>query len=443
MSDDLDTPSLRRFARDLRRIREDRDVPLASIQDETQVHSSYLESFEAGTLHEQARMNEVYLKAFVRAYAEAIGLSPKNVVEHLALALSGTYDGQLAAAFLDTPPNEDASQGGATDEDPPQEERTEEEKTEAQSLDPADDAQDRAPSDRASPPASSDAMPPSADPEEEAPPSQARDSSSAKHEATSTEAKSPSGSEREEGLRSSSDSPSGTSGPKERSRPRDPSSTPAPVRGAVSFLASVWAFVQSHRTGVLLAVGGVFVLALGGVLGGYFTEEAPSSSASIVKNEPPESTPASDAPASAVDPSPDTGQSESQSRPPPANIVLGDTLHVTVRAVADVRELRVQQDDNLRRPYWIEAGDARVFPFAERITIQNQLDSLQLLLEGHPYPTDRTDEEGRVIIRRDTAQQFADTLRGAPASLPETPDTIRGAASVPSDTLSPEGSTEP
>jgi hypothetical protein len=255
MSDDLDTPSLRRFARDLRRIREDRDVPLASIQDETQVHSSYLESFEAGTLHEQARMNEVYLKAFVRAYAEAIGLSPKNVVEHLALALSGTYDGQLAAAFLDPPPNEDASQGGATDEDPPQEERTEEEKTEATSPDPADDAQDRAPSDRASPPASSDAMPTSADSEEEAPPSQARDSPSAKHEATSTEATSPSGSESEEGLGSSSDSPSGTSGLKERSRPRDPSSTPAPARSAVSFLASVWAFVQSHRTGVLLAVG--------------------------------------------------------------------------------------------------------------------------------------------------------------------------------------------
>jgi len=111
MPDDLDTPALRRFARDLRRIREDRSVSLASIQEETQVQASHLESFEKGVLHEESRMNDVYLKAFVRAYAEAIGLSAEPVMNHLGSALSGTYDDELATAFLDVPPPQDESVG--------------------------------------------------------------------------------------------------------------------------------------------------------------------------------------------------------------------------------------------------------------------------------------------------------------------------------------------
>jgi len=71
-----------------------------------------------------------------------------------------------------------------------------------------------------------------------------------------------------------------------------------------------------------------------------------------------------------------------------------------------------------------------VFPFTERVTLQNRLDSLQLLLEGYRYPITSTDAEGRVIIRRDTAEQFADTLRGAPVSITATPDTIEGSGST-------------
>jgi hypothetical protein len=90
-----------------------------------------------------------------------------------------------------------------------------------------------------------------------------------------------------------------------------------------------------------------------------------------------------------------------------------------------VAGVRVQQDDDLRRPYWIEPGEAQVFPFTRRITVENQLDSLRLFLEDYPYPTTQTNEEGRIIISRDTAEQFADTLRGAPASFPTPSDTVR------------------
>jgi len=97
-------------------------------------------------------------------------------------------------------------------------------------------------------------------------------------------------------------------------------------------------------------------------------------------------------------------------------------MFVTVLATAPVRELRVRQDDDLRRPYWIEEGDALVFPFARRITLQNQLDSLRLFLNRFSYPTTRPD--ARVVLTRDTVQQFAETLQGAPATISATPDTV-------------------
>jgi hypothetical protein len=109
-------------------------------------------------------------------------------------------------------------------------------------------------------------------------------------------------------------------------------------------------------------------------------------------------------------------------------MTLGDTLYVTVLATSDVRGIRVQQDDSLRRPYWIREGEAMVFPFARRITLQNQLDSLRLLLDQYPYPSSRTDDEGRIVITRDTAEQYADTLRGSPVPVPGSPDTVLGTA---------------
>jgi hypothetical protein len=57
------------------------------------------------------------------------------------------------------------------------------------------------------------------------------------------------------------------------------------------------------------------------------------------------------------------------------------------------------------------------------------------LLEGYPYPLDRRDARGRIVITRDTAEAFVDTLRGDPVSLDVEPDTN----DVPA-TTSPSGS---
>ncbi len=440
MPDDLDTPALRRFARDLRRIREDRSVSRTAIQEETQVHASHLKSFEAGVLHEEERMNGVYLKAFVRAYAEAIGLSAETVVEHLESALSGTYDDQLAVTFLNAPSTEaeaDVSEAAAA----------------SPSAEGEQDAADSpsGPSDKPGEKTSEDKLGPA----EESPQETKTDPTQAvSSDAQSSAGQSPSsprsGASASEaaGERPSPDVQeephfSDLSGEEERAG-RAPSSAHgrAPRQGTPqgdSFSSTVQGILAAHRDKVLTTIGIALLVGLVGGLGFYLTRGGATS-------EPPSggetlgASPAADAGPSAAEATGDTSAPAPRSaRRPPADITLGDTLHVTVRATEDVRELRVQQDDNLRRPYWIEAGEARVFPFVERVTLQNQLENLELLLEGYRYPITSTDEQGRVIIRRDTAEQFADTLRGAPASISESPDTIRGQGSFPDpDTTSSE-----
>jgi len=112
-------------------------------------------------------------------------------------------------------------------------------------------------------------------------------------------------------------------------------------------------------------------------------------------------------------------------RPPPANITLGPTLHLTLVAEDDIGGIRIQRDDDLRRPYWIEAGEASVFPFERRIIISDPGEDIdRILVEGFPYPIDRTDAGGRLVLTRDSVQSFADTLRGSPASLSVSSDTV-------------------
>ena len=437
MPDDLDTPALRRFARDLRRIREDRSVSRTAIQEETQVHASHLKSFEAGVLHEEERMNGVYLKAFVRAYAEAIGLSAETVVEHLESALSGTYDDQLAVTFLNAPSTEADVSEAATASPSPEGEQ-----------DAADSPS--SPSDKPEEKTSEDKLGP-----EEAPPEKTRTDPT---QVVSSDAQSPAGQSQSSTRSGASASEAAGERPspdvqeephfsdlaeeEEKAAGLSSARGRAPRQGpsqADSFPSNVQEVLTSHRDKILTTIGIALLVGLVGGLGFYLTRGGATS-------EPPSggetlgASPAADAGPAAAEATGDTSAPAPRSaRRPPADITLGDTLHVTVRATEDVRELRVQQDDNLRRPYWIEAGEARVFPFAERVTLQNQLENLELLLEGYRYPVTSTDEQGRVVIRRDTAEQFADTLRGAPASISEPPDTIRGQGSFPDpDTTSSE-----
>jgi hypothetical protein len=109
---------------------------------------------------------------------------------------------------------------------------------------------------------------------------------------------------------------------------------------------------------------------------------------------------------------------------PPADVRLGSTIHLTVLATDTVSALRIERDEDLRRPYWIVEGEAEVFPFQERVTVENELPNVRLFVEGYPYPVQPEDTTDGLELTRSGLQSFVDTLRGAPASLSVSPDTI-------------------
>ena len=148
----------------------------------------------------------------------------------------------------------------------------------------------------------------------------------------------------------------------------------------------------------------------------------------------------------------DTGATR-RSQPPQANLVLGDTLQLVVEAQTDVLGMKIQRDGDVRRPYWINAGETMAFPFTDRIIVWDNIQNVNLYLERYRYPeTQHIDPRGRVVVTRDSAEVFAQTVRGGPASFPtpslrpldetfpdpEPEQTTPEDTSVPSETVPPD-----
>lgn len=422
MANDSDTSALQRFARDLRRIREDREVAIGALQEALQAPESQLRSFEAGTLYDQSKMTPVYLRAFVRTYAEAVGLPSEPVLDCLESARAGEYQNQLAVQYLDVPPS-------IAEPDPSSD--LPDAASSAKSLAEEDDDDSQQGS--------------SADPDGDA----AEDAQSPVPESSPTEREQekqrpPTDAEGSPVVPPSSSESGGSDVPPDRPSESLPKQVPTRSARATDVgedVGEASGFWTEHRNTLLVGILGLLVIGVGGTListylgDGDPAPDSPSdpSPRAGVSAEPsfPDSTVAGDSSSADTQPA---------DRRPRADVTLGDTLYVTVLATSDVREMRVQQDDNLRRPYWIEEGDARVFPFLRRITLQNQLDSLRLLFERYSYPVSRTDDEGRIVITRDKARRFFDTLRAAPSTVPSSPDTVWGGApSSVADSLSRSG----
>ena len=399
MSSDPDVPALRRLGCDLRRIREDRDVTTATVHAHTQAPESQIQSFEAGTLYEESTLTPVYLRAFVRAYAEAVDLPPDAVLDQLEAALSGNYQNHLAVQYLDVPSS--ASEPDSSTGQP--------------------DAASRGDEQETTPRGSST---------DEGTDSGGAQSTGRKHESGKTEGEGETPDpDPEDGTVSTASTTGGNapveqSGGREGRAPSQPSSN-SPERPSFKDGATLWA---ENRGTFLVTIAGLFLIAVVGALISIYRgepERAPNSSSGSSAAVAPADQPSPDSLAAA-----DTAPSDERPQQnPPSDIASGDTLHMTVHATADVRELRIRQDDDLRRPYWIREGEAVVFPFMRRITLENQLDRVRLLVERYPYPASQTDDEGRIVLTRDRAQRFFDTLRASPSTVPGSPDTIR--ASVP------------
>jgi hypothetical protein len=87
------------FEDDLRLAREGRSRTLAQIQQETRIPVDVLKRFEDGHLVGDATYNEVYLRAFLRSYARAVGVPQADVLAAYDRSREGAYRGELHPDF--------------------------------------------------------------------------------------------------------------------------------------------------------------------------------------------------------------------------------------------------------------------------------------------------------------------------------------------------------
>ncbi len=528
MADESSVAAGKRFSRDMRLIREDREITIDDIHKETRISRTLIESFEQGGLYEHPTFNEVYLRSFVQAYAEAVGISTHAALDGLDAALDGVYEKSLADQFIGRPlekdeeSSSDSTETGAPEPSPAEGEETDHssspptaggpegrggivgppralqdqsdtveeseadaasEESSSQTSESGEDAsptqdspdqeassreepheQETSPhskslrtssdrSDAASPPTpdsesvseaekASDVPDPDdqseSDDESEQPPDPAKegvpswmdDESDQEEEADSASgvweesvpasetsdsdgASPPEGAPGETGIVGEPTAVGGEEVPPAPARPG--SSTAAPNPG--SRRRSGWLqFLRGEKREMIWAGIGfvVVLLVLVGLGIAYFSTT--TSPEETVQSEPVSDTSATS-----------TAQEDTtttSSRPPPANVTLGDTIYLTVLATGPVSGLRVQRDEDLKRPYWIEEGEAEVYPFQQRVAIENELEDVRLFLAGYPFPVERQNTTGQVVIDRSQVEAFVDTLRGAPAKLSVTPDTI-------------------
>ena len=398
-----------RFARDLRRIRRDRGVSLADIHDATKMAYDMIKRFEHDALIGHSQFSKVYLRLFVRGYAEYLNMDVEMALEAFELAMKGRYTGSLAQAYLGEPEEEHQ------EESPKQKKKTGRKEPAAPGPDQVTEATPSAQTEQES------AKIPH---EESAEPTRQGDSEVADSGATVSAA-------------SSTEQPAAreaplakTSAAREISSPKAPSprrtsagtsskasSTANPSTGADAQAPAGsrpdprWIFF-----GVLVVVIGLGVWGLTRV-----ALENDVTDATVPANGMADAAIPANGMADAAIPAngmvdatvPANGMADATV---PANGIpiqsLPDTLNIVI--VADkgsVAPIRVTVDNDLRRPYWISRGGSMTFRMADRIILEQQLDSVTVQVEGMTYPVSRPTGEDMVTLTRDALRSWFSSIQ--------------------------------
>lgn len=359
MPEDPSADAARRFAADLRALRETRGVSLDRVQAETRVPLGVLQSFEATALDGHALFNRVYIRSLARTYADVVGLTPEIVVAALDGVFEGHYDGALGRPETAPPEPERPT---AAPRPPATAEVGDEDLTAVNGfpafapvadLPPfgAYEASEFAP--EPEPPVSRalDEPPPPADRSEPGSTAPADAFVPAASPALAPPALAPSASE-------------------------PARFEPAPFEPSGE---------RASRPAWALPLVALVLLALGAGAW-WITRDA--------------------APASPVAPSA-TGGSTSPTRPdtaasvPVASGALPDTLTLVLAAEgAKIQRLRVRVDDGVRRPYWVEIGEQRRVLFLDSAFVYNPAPTTALTVEGRPVPASARRADGVVVLRR-------------------------------------------
>ena len=378
----------KRLARDMRRVRESRNITVDDLHDETKIPQGLIETFEEKALFDHPQFNRVYLRSFVRTYANVIGIDAEVALNALEDALSDRYTGALAAEYLGETPVEstttDSGRGRMPDE------------ASARVTSPDEDDSGVEEPDTATPAghmdiASTEKMPGSARKEETTPPTFVSTTPESDHDLE------PEAAESEEVEEWTLQSPPRPKEPQARAR------TSAAGSGSRTRSRKTASRYEERRSGsggpdrrwivavvALIVVAAVVWVILSMIDG---RETAVQETVGVP-----------DTAAASVDTAALEQPMAASTQPMPA---LGDTMRVFVFAAMDRLEpIRVTVDDDLRRPYWLEQGDSMAFAPTNRIVVEEQLDDIQLKIEGIEYPTDRRDDLGRIVITRDSVRTY-------------------------------------
>lgn len=448
-------PSGSSFPDDIRTIREKRGVAREEIHERTKISLENIQRFERGELDRHPHFNDVYLRALVRAYAEALGISEEVALQGLERSRAGTYEGELARAYLDRGDGPDGD-SGATDEG-----------SSGDSSDPADDApeagadpsnpasggmeggKDRS-DDRAEEGPSNSAKASSeektAESEEEDVPIPSvggspldfgeeasetseggRDDEAEMHalerdpdefddgEESGEEAASDSETERVFGTGVDADrgegGASGEAGTAGSSRGRSRSRSGPGRSGPRSAAPTGPGGLGGDRLPGRIALGGgilVLLAALVWVGIVLFTgSEDP---------EPEEAAP----PPAAVD---TTRSQPVAENPVPALPEVGDSLDLTVVAETDVLEpVRVRLDGGPWNPYWVEQDDSMRFAAVDSVELRSYLPRARVLVEGMDWPLTVTSQSDSVLITRQAVERRIDSMAAGSAGGPGVPE---------------------
>ena len=400
----------RRFAADMKALREGRGVSLDAIRRETRVAEGVLDEFEVTGLATNQIFNRVYLRSLVISYAKVVGLDQSTCLSALEAALAGTYDGQLTAAVDDTgaraaavePASDDTPLTGSIADS---EERGSQAQRDAgieQSL-----AEDR--------PATIDLPAETAEKSDEGdlPDQVAAGSDSTLQDPRPTTVRDADGSagegraERADRLASrfvfiSTDEQVRASESPTRSTPR--------VKTEISTAVHDFRPPEDQK-GVIVAPNRFRAVALGSLAIIVSVTALVMAIRLSGRSEPVDSSGGAEAAETSVMPGTEIGILPPDPIPPVPAVTIGDSITVTlVAAGGPLDPVRVQVDSDLRRPFWVDEGDSLSFRISRRIAIQDLLSRLSIHVEGIPYPTDSYADPDRVIITRDSVESFVRSM---------------------------------
>ncbi|MEX1055723.1 MAG: helix-turn-helix domain-containing protein, partial [Rhodothermales bacterium] len=351
-----------RLARDMRKIREARHLTVQDLHEETKIPQGLIEAFEESALFDHPQFNRVYLRSFVRTYAQVVGIEADSALSALEEALANRYVGSLAVEYLGEAPERASEIDDEVVQPAPEPEEAASAEVD-ESSEPKRKPRDRSPAKRPKPRKS-------AGPAKEEPKSPTL---------LSTTADTAAGYERvQEEAAAESDWTSQS----------PPGGVKTPARSSRDF---------GRRGGGLnrawLIGGGAIVIVAAAIWG--LTSLVGVSEEGIAETQPVVDTVATKDTLAGI---------PGIVLPAPP---LGDSLNVQIIAANDkVDPIRITIDDDMRRPYWLNLGDSMSFTPTNRIVVEEQIEDIVLKVEGIEYPTNRRDELGRLVITRDSVQQY-------------------------------------